>query len=106
MADKAFAIIKTGGKQYKVVVGEKLKIETVTPASDGLIVFNEVLLTADGEKIAVGTPFLEGARVEAKLVKQGRARKVIVFKYHAKTRYKKKKGHRQQFTEVEITGIK
>lgn len=102
----AFAIIKTGGKQYKVAVGEKLKIETITPAADGSIIFNEVLLTADGEKITVGTPFVEGATVTGKLVKQGRARKVIVFKYHAKTRYKKKKGHRQQFTEVEITGIK
>ena len=101
-----FAIIKTGGKQYKVAVGEKLKIETITPASDGSVIFNEVLLTADGKKITVGTPFVEGATVTGKLVKQGRARKVIVFKYHAKTRYKKKKGHRQQFTEVEITGIK
>lgn len=102
----AFAIIKTGGKQYKVAVGEKLKIETITPEADGSVVFNEVLLKADGKDIAVGTPFLEGATVTGKLVKQGRARKVIVFKYHAKTRYKKKKGHRQQFTEVEITGIK
>ena len=102
----AFAIIKTGGKQYKVAVGEKLKIETITPEDDGSVIFKEVLLTADGEKIIVGTPFVKGATVTGKLIKQGRARKVIVFKYHAKTRYKKKKGHRQQFTEVEITGIK
>lgn len=102
----AFAIVKTGGKQYKVAVGEKLKIETVTPEADGSVIFKEVLLTEDNGKVTVGMPFVEGATVTAKLVKQGRARKVIVFKYHAKTRYKKKKGHRQQFTEVEITGIK
>lgn len=102
----AFAIVKTGGKQYKVAVGEKLKIETITPEADGSVIFKEVLLTEDNGKVTVGMPFVEGATVTAKLVKQGRARKVIVFKYHAKTRYKKKKGHRQQFTEVEITGIK
>ena len=102
----AFAIVKTGGKQYKVAVGEKLKIETITPAADGSVVFNQVLLVAEGDKVKVGTPFVDGATVTAKLVQQGRARKVIVFKYHSKTRYKKKNGHRQQFTEVEITGIK
>ena len=101
----AFAIVKTGGKQYKVAVGEKLKIETITPEADGSIIFKEVLLTEDGGKVTVGTPFVEGAVVTAKLVGQGRARKVIVFKYHSKTRYKKKNGHRQQFTEVEIVKI-
>ncbi len=101
-----FAILKTGGKQYKVAVGEKLKIETITPAEDGTVVFKDVLLVAEGDKVKVGTPLVDGATVTAKLVKQGRARKVIVFKYHSKARYKKKNGHRQQFTEVEITGIK
>ena len=102
----AFAIVKTGGKQYKVAVGEKLKIETITPEADGSVVFNEVLLVEEDGKVKVGTPLVEGATVTAKLVKQGRDRKVIVFKYHSKARYKKKKGHRQHFTEVEITGIK
>lgn len=101
-----FAIVKTGGKQYKVAVGEKLKIETITPEADGTVIFNEVLLVSEGDKVKVGMPFLTGTTVTAKLVQQGRARKVIVFKYHSKTRYKKKNGHRQQFTEVEITGIK
>ena len=72
----AFAIIKTGGKQYKVAVGEKLKIETITPEDDGSVIFKEVLLTADGEKIIVGTPFVKGATVTGKLIKQGRARKL------------------------------
>jgi len=102
----AFAILKTGGKQYKVAVGEKLKIEKITPEADGFVIFKEVLLTEDGGKVTVGTPLVAGATVTAKLVGQGRARKIIVFKYHSKTRYKKKRGHRQQFTEVEITGIK
>lgn len=102
----AFAIVKTGGKQYKVAVGEKLKIETITPEADGSVVFNDVLLVEEDGKVKVGTPLVAGATVTAKLVKQGRDRKVIVFKYHSKARYKKKKGHRQHFTEVEITGIK
>ncbi|MSR73547.1 MAG: 50S ribosomal protein L21 [Candidatus Pacebacteria bacterium] len=102
----AFAIVKTGGKQYKVAVGEKLKIEKIVPEADGSVIFKEVLLTEDGGKVTVGTPLVDGATVTAKLVQQGRARKVIVFKYHSKARYKKKKGHRQEFTEVEITGIK
>jgi len=102
----AFAIVKTGGKQYKVAVGEKLKIEKITPEADGSVVFNEVLLVEDAGTVKVGTPLVTGVTVTAKLVGQGRARKVIVFKYHSKARYKKKKGHRQEFTEVEITGIK
>jgi len=102
----AFAIVKTGGKQYKVAVGEKLKIESITPEADGSVVFKEVLLVEDGGAVKVGTPLVAGATVTAKLVRQGRDRKVIVFKYHSKARYKKKKGHRQHFTEVEITGIK
>lgn len=102
----AFAIVKTGGKQYKVSVGEKLTIEKVAPQADGTVVFDEVLLVEDGGTVKVGTPLVAGAVVTAKLVKQGRERKVIVFKYHSKARYKKKKGHRQHFTEVEITGIK
>lgn len=102
----AFAIVKTGGKQYKVAVGEKLKIESITPEADGTVVFNEVLLVEDNGAVKVGTPLVAGATVTAKLVRQGRDRKVIVFKYHSKARYKKKKGHRQHFTEVEITGIK
>lgn len=101
-----FAIIQTGGKQYRVELGQKLKIEKLTPNEDGSVIFNTVLMKEEGENIIVGTPQVEGAIVEARLVKQGRAKKVIVFRYHAKTRYKKKKGHRQSFTEVEITAIK
>lgn len=100
-----FAVIQTGGKQYKVSRGQKLKIEKLE-AKDGVVVhFDEVLLVSDGEQLKIGQPVVKGARVEAKVLKQGRARKKIVFRYHAKTRYRKKKGHRQHFTEVEITKI-
>lgn len=101
-----FAVIETGGKQYKVQPGEKLKIEKIAAAENGSVVFEKVLLKGDGDQITVGTPHIAGAAVHAKIVQQGRAKKVLVFRYHSKTRYRKKKGHRQHFTEVEITEIR
>lgn len=100
-----FAVIKTGGKQYKVAEGAKIKIEKLPESEGGNVVFNEVLLSADGDNVKVGTPVVEGGAVEGKVIKQGRDRKKIIFKYHSKTRYRRKKGHRQHFTEVEITKI-
>lgn len=100
-----FAVIQTGGKQYKVATGEKLKIEKLEASEGAVIYFDQVLLVVDGEKISIGTPTLTGARVEGKVLSQGRAKKKIVFKYHRKTRYHKKKGHRQPFSEVLITSI-
>lgn len=100
-----FTVIKTGGKQYVVRAGEKLKIEKLNANEGGKIEFDEVLLKTDGENIEVGSPLIKGAKVEAEIVRQGRGRKIIVFKYHAKTRYRKKKGHRQYFTEVKILKI-
>ncbi len=101
-----FAIIQTGGKQYRVTPGEKIKIEKITPTDNGSVIFTNVLMTVQGDTMTVGMPTVQNATVEGKLIQQGRAKKVIVFKYHSKTRYKKKKGHRQEFTEVEITAIK
>lgn len=101
-----FAIIETGGKQYRVAPGQKLKVEKLEAKDGDSLVFDKVLLVADGENVKIGTPLVNGAKVEARLVKQGRSKKVIVFKYHSKTRYRKKKGHRQNFTEVEVTAIK
>ena len=98
---KDFAIIQTGGKQYKVSSGEKLKIETVM-AVGGAVVFDKVLLRAIGGKVEIGAPYLPNTTVTAKLVRDGRSAKKIVFKYHAKTRQHKKKGHRQHFSEVQI----
>lgn len=107
-----FAIIETGGKQYKVAKGEKIRVEKLNGA-DGLpaqagspVSFEQVLLKVDGESIEIGKPVVSGASVAGVIKKQGRDEKKIVFKYHSKTRYKKMKGHRQHYSEVEITEIK
>lgn len=99
------AVIRTGGKQYLVEPGQKLKIEKLKAAEGDLVSFDDVLLVADGERTAIGMPTVAGAAVEARVIKQGRARKKIVFKYRPKTRHRKKKGHRQHYTEVEIQTI-
>lgn len=98
-----FAVIKTGGKQYKVTPGQKLRVEKLK--AEGTYSFDEVLLVADGDKVTVGTPTVPGAHVEATVVAQGKAEKKLIFRYHNKTRYRKKKGHRQPYTEVQITNI-
>ena len=99
------AVIKTGGKQYIVSPGQKIKIEKIDKKEGKEITFNNVLLLEKGQKIEIGTPLVKGAKVVGKVLKQGKGKKVIVFKYKPKTRYKKKKGHRQLFTEVEILKI-
>lgn len=101
-----FAVIETGGKQYKVAPGQKLKIEKLEPKVGDSLSFDKVLLVADGENVKIGAPYVDGVKVEGKVIRQGHARTVIVFKYSSKTRFRKKKGHRQKFTEVEIVGIK
>ena len=100
-----FAIIKTGGKQYKVAQGDVLMIEKLETDGDS-VVFNEVLLMADGNAITLGKPMISGATVTAKvLVAEGKGDKKMVFRYKSKTRQRKKKGHRQPFTKVQITKI-
>ena len=99
------AVIKTGGKQYIVSPGQKIKIEKLDKEPDSEVIFDEVLLVEKSKKVLIGDPFVKGAKVTGKVVSQGKAKKVIVFKYKAKTRYKKKQGHRQKFTEVEIKSI-
>ncbi len=96
-----FAIIETGGKQYRVSSGETLKVEKLAHTGDA-VVFDRVLLRSAGGKVEIGMPYIAGAKVEAKLVKDGRGKKQIVFKYHSKTRFRKKKGHRQDYSEVRI----
>lgn len=100
-----FAVIETGSKQYRVSEGEKIRVEKLDAQEGEAFVFDKVLLINDKDKVSVGTPNVKGAKVEAKVLEQGRAEKVIVFRYHPKTRYKKKKGHRQPFTKLEITKI-
>lgn len=99
------AVIKTGGKQYIVSPGQKIKIEKVNKKEGSEIIFNEVLLLEKNKKVEIGTPFLKGAKVLSKVLKQGKNKKVIVFKFKHSNRYHVKKGHRQPFTEVEITDI-
>lgn len=99
------AVIKTGGKQYLVSPGKKLKIEKLEAKEGEEVVFNEVLLLEEDNKLEIGDPIISGAKVSGKVLKQAKAKKVIVFKYKPKVRYHKKKGHRQPFTEVEITAI-
>jgi large subunit ribosomal protein L21 len=100
-----FAVFTTGGKQYLVEPGSKLKIEKIEVAKSGDIVFDKVLLIEKNRKLEIGTPYLKGAKVTAKVLSEGKADKVIVFKRKAKKRHQRKRGHRQPFTEVEIAGI-
>ncbi|MFQ6049797.1 MAG: 50S ribosomal protein L21 [Candidatus Paceibacterales bacterium] len=99
------ATIKTGGKQYLVSLGDKIKIEKIEGKKGEKITFPEVLLLEKRRKIEIGTPFIKGVKVIGKILSQGKGKKVIIFKYKASKRYKVKKGHRQPFTEIEITKI-
>lgn len=99
------AVIKTGGKQYIVAPGKKLKVEKIEGDEGKEIVFPEVLLVEKDDKVQIGQPVVEGATVSAKILRQGKGDKVIAYKYKSKKRYHRKKGHRQLFTEVEITAI-
>jgi len=100
-----FAVIKTGGKQYIVEPGKKLKVEKLEGKEGKEISFKDVLLVEKNKKLEIGDPKVKGAAVSAKILKQGKGEKIIVFKYKPKTRYKVKKGHRQLYTEVEIKSI-
>ncbi len=102
----SFAVVETGGKQYRVSVGDKLKVEKLEAAEGATLSLDKVLLTADGENVVVGAPYVSGAKVEVKVLSQDKEDTKIVFKYHSKTRYRKKKGHRQPFTELEILSVK
>ncbi len=97
-----FAIIETGGKQYKVETGKAIQVEKLPGDAGSVLKFDKVLLLADEKGVQIGAPYVSGAVVEAKVLGQGRGKKKIVFRYHSKTRYRKKKGHRQPFTAVEI----
>src|SRR3989338_1215680 len=99
------AVIKTGGKQYLVSPGKKIKIEKLDKKEGCEITFHEVLLLEKQKKLEIGTPFVKGAKVIGKVLRQGKGKKIIVFKYKPKKRYKVKKGHRQSYTEVEILKI-
>ncbi len=99
------AVIVTGGKQYTVSEGDVLFVEKLNAEADETIKFDQVLAVVDGENTKIGTPVVEGAAVEAKVIKNGKGKKIVVFKYKAKKNEKSKMGHRQPYTKVEITKI-
>lgn len=100
-----YAIIETGGKQYKVAQGDVVFVEKLNAEEGAEVTFDKVLLAAEGDDVKVGTPVVEGATVTAKVLKNGKAKKVLVFKMKRKKNERKKRGHRQPFTKVEITAV-
>ncbi|HUO44305.1 MAG TPA: 50S ribosomal protein L21 [Burkholderiales bacterium] len=101
-----YAVISSGGKQYRVTAGEKLRVEQMAAAVGSEIVLDQVLMIADGEQVALGTPLVAGAAVTARVVAHGRGDKVQIFKMRRRKHYRKSQGHRQNFTEIEILGIR
>lgn len=99
------AIIETGGKQYKVAEGDTLFIEKLNAEAGEAVTFDKVLAVVDGDKATFGTPVVEGASVEGKIVKNGKGKKIRIFKYNPKKGYRKRQGHRQPYTKVEIGKI-
>jgi large subunit ribosomal protein L21 len=100
-----YAVIKTGGKQYRVVAGEKLKIEQIPAEVGAEITLDQILMVGEGESVKIGAPLVQGASVKATVVAQGRHPKVQIFKMRRRKHYQKHQGHRQNFTEILISGI-
>ncbi|MBY0475862.1 MAG: 50S ribosomal protein L21 [Nitrosomonas sp.] len=100
-----YAVIKTGGKQYKIQVGEKLKIEQLKVETGSELIIDQVLMVAKDDKVSVGTPLVSGATVSATVLGQGRHDKIRIFKMRRRKHYQRHQGHRQNYTEIEITGI-
>ena len=100
-----YAVIKTGGKQYRVAQGETLKIETVAGDVGSAVVLDKVLMGGEGDKVTVGKPLVSGASVKATIVSHGRGDKVKIFKMRRRKHYQKHQGHRQNYTEIRIDGI-
>ena len=100
-----YAVIKTGGKQYRVQQGDVIFVEKLNAQADEAVTFDEVLLVGDADQSKVGTPVVEGAKVEGKVLAQVKGKKIVVYKYKSKKNERKKQGHRQPYTKVEITAI-
>jgi len=101
-----YAVVATGGKQYKVQEGEILRVEKLAGDVGSTVTFDQVLMTSDGTDVALGAPLLEGAEVIGQIVEQDKSKKVLVFKYKRRKRYRKMQGHRQPYTAVKINTIK
>ena len=100
-----YAVIQTGGKQYRVAPGEEVKVEKLPGNTGDSVVFEKVMLTSDGENVDLGKPFIETAKVVGRISRHGRDKKIVVFKYKRRKGYRKKKGHRQDFTIVKVDDI-
>jgi large subunit ribosomal protein L21 len=100
-----YAVIKTGGKQYRVSEGDTLKVERLDADEGDAVEFDQVLMVGEGEDVKIGTPYVEGSRVSARVKSQGRGPKVEIIKFRRRKHHMKRMGHRQDYTEVEITGI-
>ena len=100
-----YAVIESGGKQYRVEEGATLQVEALDAEPGTAVTLDRVLLVADGENVTVGAPVVKGASVQATVVRHGRGKKVIVFKYKSKAHYRRKRGHRQNFTALRIDKI-
>lgn len=100
-----YAVVETGGKQYRVAVGETVDVEKLAQAPGEAVVLDRVLMVSDEGNVRIGQPVVEGATVSATVLAHGKARKVIAFKHKAKERYRRKKGHRQEYTRLRIDGI-
>jgi large subunit ribosomal protein L21 len=100
-----YAVIKTGGKQYRVSRGDTLKVEKLEAGEGDAVEFDQVLMVGEGEAVKIGTPYVEGSRVSARVKSQGRGPKVEIIKFRRRKHHMKRMGHRQDYTEVEITGI-
>lgn len=100
-----YAVVAAGGKQYKVQEGEILRVEKLDGEVGASVAFDQVLMVSDGENVQIGRPVIESAAVRGHIVEQGKAKKVIVFKYKKRKRYRRKRGHRQQFTAIQIDQI-
>jgi large subunit ribosomal protein L21 len=100
-----YAVIKTGGKQYRVAQGERLKVESIAAEVGAEIVLDQVLLVADGESVKMGAPLVSGATVKATVVSHGRGEKIKIFKMRRRKHFRKHQGHRQNYTEIQISGI-
>ncbi len=100
-----YAVVATGGKQYRVQEGDVLRVEKLDGDVGGEISFDKILLFSDGEELKVGQPELEGALVKGHILEQGKSKKIIVFKYKRRKRYRRKRGHRQQYTMIKIDNI-
>ena len=101
-----YAVIESCGKQYKVAEGDVVFFEKLDVEEGKKVTFDKVVFVSDGEKIEIGAPYVKDIKVEGKVIAHGKAKKIIVFKYKAKKNYKRKQGHRQPYTKVEITAIK